>query len=118
MHKGKIGSRKWYEDVQKDLISQIESIEHLYQNIDSLYESWVMRVSTALMVNKATSRKNAIDPGKLPVSYRDTINDVILKGYVKSVTGRVYLTTRGKLIANCGMKELVDNGMWPPTVER
>ena len=117
MREIKVGSRRWYEDVQEDLISRIESMEHLYQNIDSLYESWVMRVSTALMVNKATSRKNAIDPDKLPVSYRNNINDVILKGYVKSVTGWIYLTTRGKLVANRGMKELVDNDMWPPSME-
>ncbi len=92
--------------------------EQLYLNINSLYESWVMRISTALMVNKATSREKAINPDRLPVNYKDNINDTILKGYVKSVTGRIYLTTKGKLIANRGMKELVDNNMWPPTTER
>lgn len=73
-----------------------------------------MRISTALMVNKATSSERAINPGKLPKDYRDNIDDPVLKGYVEAVNGRLYLTMRGCLIANMGMKELVDNNMWPP----
>ncbi len=88
--------------------------ELVYLNINSLHESWVMRVSTALMANKATSSEKALNPGKLPKDYRDNIGDLIFKGYVRAVNGRVYLTTRGKLIANMGMRELVDNYMWPP----
>jgi len=90
----------------------------LYTSINSLHESWVMRVSTALMANRATSRGRSIDPGRLPKDYGDNINDLILKGYAKSVNGRIYLTTRGMLIANMGMRKLVDNDMWPPVTER
>lgn len=72
-----------------------------------------MRISIALMANKATSRERAIDPNGLPENYRDNIEELILRRYVRSVNGRVYLTTRGKYIADNGMKELVDNDMWP-----
>ena len=117
MHENKIGSRGWHKDVQKDVIVRIKSMEHLYQNIDSLSESWVLRISTALMANKAVSSEKAINPQSLPKRYEDNIDDLILKGYAIAVNGRVYLTTRGKLIANSGMRMLVENDMWPPTTE-
>ncbi len=85
-----------------------------YTNLNSLYESYTMRIATALMVNKAISVERAISPDKLPKDYRDNIDDVIMKGYMISFNGRIHLTTRGCIIANMGMKELVDNNMWPP----
>ncbi len=91
-----------------------ESDVLLYTNINSLYESYVMCIATALMANKATSVERAINPDKLPKDYRDNIDDVIMKGYVISFNGCVYLTTRGCIVANMGMRELVDNDMWPP----
>lgn len=84
-----------------------------YTNLNSLFESYTMRVTTALMTNKATSAERAIDPDKLPKDYRDNIDDVILKGHVVSVNGNVHLTTRGCIVANMGMRKLVDNDMWP-----
>lgn len=117
MHRNKLRSRKWFEDVQKDLMNQIESMKYLYKNIDSLFESWAMRICTALMANRATSRDRAIDPQPLPKRYEDNVHDPITKGLVKDINGRVYLTTRGALIANNGMRELVDNNMWPPNIE-
>ncbi len=72
-----------------------------------------MRIATALMANKATSTERAISADKLPKDYRDNIDDSILKGHVVLVNGCIHLTTRGCIIANMGMKELVDNDMWP-----
>ena len=118
MHENKIGSRGWHKNAQKDVMIRIKSMEHLYQNIDSLFESWTMRVSTALMANKAISTESSVNPNNLPKDYRDNIDDLILKEYARAVNGRVYLTTRGKLIANRGMKMLVENDMWPPAMER
>ena len=117
MHKDITGSRRWYEDIQKDLMRQINLTKDLYQNIDSLFESWEMRISVALMANKATSRNRAIDPQALPKRYENSVTDPIERGYVNSINGRVYLTTRGALIANHGMMKLVENGMWPPDTE-
>lgn len=90
--------------------------EEFYQNIE-LLETWTMRVCTALMVNRATSRDKAIVPRSLPRKYEDNIHDPIVRGYVKTINGRVYLTTRGNLIADRGIKKLVDNGMWPSITE-
>ena len=86
----------------------------LYQNIVLLFESWELRIATALMVNKATSSKGAIDPGTLPEGYEENIHLPIQKDLARAVNGRVYLTTRGKLVASDGMRRLVDNDMWPP----
>ena len=69
---------------------------------------------TALMANKATSSENAIDPTILPKDFEDNIHLVIQKDLTRSVNGKVYLTTRGKLIANDGMRRLVYNDMWRP----
>ena len=86
----------------------------LYQNIDSLFESWELRIATALMANKATSSKRAIDPGTLPDRYEENVHLPIQKDLARAVNGRVYLTIRGKLLASDGMRRLVDNDMWPP----
>ena len=110
----KAGSRKWAEDAQKDLIDQIERMKPLYPNIVELFESWELRIVTALMVNKATSSKNAIDPAILPKDFEDNIHLVIQKGLARAVNGKVYLTTRGKLVGSNVMRTLVNNDMWPP----
>ena len=114
MHDIDIGSRKWSENVQKDLVDQIKRMKPLYPNIVELFESWTLRIVTALMANKATTSERAIDPGILPRKFEDNIHSVIQKDLVRSVNGKVYLTTRGCIVANDGMQRLVDNGMWPP----
>lgn len=88
-----------------------------YNNLNSLYESWEMRIATALMANKATSRERTINPTILPKDYRDNIAHVIVKGLARTVNGRVYLTKRGCIVANMGMQKLVANDMWHPIIE-
>ncbi len=114
MREIKTGSRRWSEDMQKDLVDQIERMRPLYPNIVSLFESWELRIVTALMANKATSSERAIDPNMLPKRYEENIHIPIQKDLVRAVNGRVYLTIRGKLVASDGMRRLVDNDMWPP----
>ena len=87
--------------------------QSIYNEIDNTFESWDLRIATALMVNKAVSSKTAIDPGKLPKRYEDNVHLPIQKDLVRSVNGKVYLTIRGKLCASDGMKHLVDNRIWP-----
>jgi len=98
-------------------MNQIKLSKNLYENIDSLFESWEMRISIALLANKAISRDKAINPQILPTRYENSITDPIEAGYVKSFNGLVYLTTRGLLIANRGMMKMADNNMWPPIME-
>jgi len=112
-----MGSRKWAENIQKDLVDQIERMRPLYPNIVELFESWELRIVTALLANKATSSERAIDPGILPRKFEDNMHLVIQKDLVRAVNGKVYLTTQGCLVANDGMIRLVDNGMWPPETQ-
>ena len=88
--------------------------QSIYNEIDNTFESWELRIVTALMINKATSSERAIDPGILPRKFEDKIHLPIQKGLVRSVNDNIYLTIRGKLIANDGMRRLIDNNMWPP----
>ena len=86
----------------------------IYPNIVSLFESWELRIATALMANKATSSERAIDPVILPKEFEQNMHLVIQKELARSVNGKIYLTIRGKLVASDGMRRLVDNNMWPP----
>lgn len=89
----------------------------LYTNINSLYESWDMRLTTALFANKAISRKRAINPSSLPTNYNKNIPSLVVKELVKTKNGFVYLTTRGCMLGNMGMEKLVANNMYPPIIK-
>lgn len=88
-----------------------------YDVVNFIFESDEVRIATKLMRAKATNETCAVDPIKANLSKHEVefLSSMISKGYVKFAAGTemCFLTLRGKLVANMGMKKLVEMNLFP-----
>ena len=76
-------------------------------------QSYQTRTCVRLMIARATGPERAVDPKDVLYPYElHNLESTILQGYVEKLHGVVYLTTRGKLIANRYLQEIFKDVFW------
>ncbi len=76
--------------------------------IEAQFESDEIRTCCKLMMAKATEKERAVDPRDV-LTHSELLNlqKTLLKELIYLVTDRVYLTTRGQLVANQSLSSLL-----------
>ncbi len=78
--------------------------------IEARFESDEIRTCCKLMMAKATEEERAVDPRDvLAQSELLNLQKTLLKGYIFLVGDKVYLSTRGKIVANQSLGTLFRN---------
>ncbi len=77
------------------------------------WESTQMRTCVRLMMARATSEERAVIPAQyLPAAEAILLDLLGIQGYVVSKDGLVWLTDRGMLIANMGLRKIFEKYIW------
>jgi predicted transcriptional regulator len=90
--------------------------------LNKLFSSMEMKITTKMMMEKITSKDRGAKMKDLikfleekEVKY---LTNLLQKGLINSEEGRFYLSSKGKLIGNLGIKKLVNLGTLLPWEER
>ena len=86
-----------------------------------MYESDEMRVITKMMLKKITNKQRGLKMEELKnFIYNDisTIYSLLEKGYINSENGVFFLSFRGTILGNTGIKKILDLGLSLPWEEK
>lgn len=90
--------------------------------VEGIFESPEMRVVVKLLLKDALKEETALKAGEfLTGEEKQIIQELISKGFVNSIEGHFYLSTRGQSLASIGMRKLVELGInlpWEESVEQ
>jgi len=91
------------------------------ESIDTLFSSLEMRITTKMLLSKMTSKRRGLKKYELSDLLEkieiEKIHKLIEKGLVNSEEGYYYLSSKGIILGNIGVKELTNLGIPLPWEE-
>lgn len=107
--------------IDKDFRFTILEKPRAIDAVNVIYESDEMRVITKMMLKKITNKQRGLKIEELKnLIYNDisTVYSLLEKGYINSEDGVFYLSFRGKILGNTGIKKILELGLSLPWEEK
>lgn len=93
----------------ENLRFQVKEKPSAIDAVEGIFESQEMRILTKMMLTEATDQEKARKLNEmLTAEERSFLSDLIEKGYVNSINGNYYLSTRGQSLGSMGLRKIVE----------
>jgi len=107
--------------IQENLKFTVYNKPTAMKSIDTLFASLEMKIATKMILNKITAKERGLKKYELNKYLGsdeiENISKLIEKGLVNSEEGYYYLSSKGTILGNIGVKEIVNLGIPLPWEE-